>query len=55
DIIFQKREGSPHELPNICNFPSNLLFNAPENYKQENLPLDAKDIMYTGYYNFKQA
>jgi hypothetical protein len=50
-----KREGSPHELSNICNFPSNLLFNAPENYKQEILPLDAKDTMFTGYYNFNQA
>ncbi|PKC60440.1 hypothetical protein RhiirA1_539838, partial [Rhizophagus irregularis] len=40
-----KREGSPHELPN--NFPSNLLLNALENYKQEILPLDTKDQMYT--------
>ena len=47
-----KREGSPKY---IYNFPFNLLFNAPENYKQEILPLDAKDIMYTGYYNFNQS
>ncbi|CAB4390856.1 unnamed protein product [Rhizophagus irregularis] len=40
-----KREGSPHELPN--NFPSNLLLDALEDYKQEILPLDTKDQMYT--------
>ncbi|PKC00364.1 hypothetical protein RhiirA5_428286, partial [Rhizophagus irregularis] len=40
-----KGKGSPHELPN--NFPSNLLLNALENYKQEILPLDTKDQMYT--------
>jgi hypothetical protein len=40
-----KREGSPHELPN--NFPSNLLLNALEDYKQEILPLDTKGQMYT--------
>ncbi|PKY29116.1 hypothetical protein RhiirB3_445618 [Rhizophagus irregularis] len=40
-----KREVSPRELPK--NFPSNLLLNALENYKQEILPLDTKDQMYT--------
>ncbi|PKK67516.1 hypothetical protein RhiirC2_835340, partial [Rhizophagus irregularis] len=40
-----KREGLSYELPD--NFPSNLLLNALENYKQESLPLDAKDQMYT--------
>ncbi|CAB4426538.1 unnamed protein product [Rhizophagus irregularis] len=40
-----KREGSSHELSN--NFPSNLLLNALENYKQKILPLDTKDPMYT--------
>ncbi|RGB33408.1 hypothetical protein C1646_816080 [Rhizophagus diaphanus] len=40
-----KRGVSPRELPN--NFPSNLLLNALENYKQEILPLDTKDQMYT--------
>ncbi|GBC14841.2 hypothetical protein GLOIN_2v1788049 [Rhizophagus irregularis DAOM 181602=DAOM 197198] len=40
-----KREGSPHELPN--NFPSYLLLDALEDYKQEILPLDTKDQMYT--------
>ncbi|CAB4494066.1 unnamed protein product [Rhizophagus irregularis] len=40
-----KREVSPRELPK--NFPSNLLLNALENYKQEILPLGTKDQMYT--------
>ncbi|PKY50617.1 hypothetical protein RhiirA4_530802 [Rhizophagus irregularis] len=40
-----KKEGSPHELPD--NFPSDLLLGALEDYKQEILPLDTKDQMYT--------
>ncbi|PKY27156.1 hypothetical protein RhiirB3_477801 [Rhizophagus irregularis] len=44
-ISKKREEGSPHELPN--NFPSNLLLNALEDYKQEFLPLDTKDQMHT--------
>ncbi|GBC14826.2 hypothetical protein GLOIN_2v432849 [Rhizophagus irregularis DAOM 181602=DAOM 197198] len=40
-----KREGSPYVL--LDNFPSNLLLNAFEDYKQEILPKDSKDQMYT--------
>jgi hypothetical protein len=40
-----KGEGLPHELPD--KFPSSLLLNALEDYKQETLPLDYKDQMYT--------
>ena len=40
-----KREGLPYELPD--NFPSNLLLDALEDYKQEILPLDTKDQMHT--------
>jgi hypothetical protein len=43
--ISKKEEGSHHDLPD--NFPSNLLLEALEDYKQEILPLDAKDQMYT--------
>ncbi|PKK71632.1 hypothetical protein RhiirC2_849031 [Rhizophagus irregularis] len=44
-ISKKREEGSSHELPN--NFPSNLLLNTLEDYKQEFLPLDTKDQMHT--------